>query len=494
MMGFLKKIECAVWKIAMVVILIAAGVLALMLAKPVYHASFIVTGDVQNTVTVSSYDGFETETALRDGKRYKSIALADLVTAAQPYIEKSTVVLRGSDGLLAEVDAEQLDGMHVTYTAENGWEMINDFHPPSSNIKNIAEVWVVAQETVREMAVNVISQDSNITSLTPGQFFMQQTSFVPLFHGASEAESDSGTYGVTVYTERRYIDITDIAPDALDVLVMGELGAYLYDTSPGRIMLIGNKLYYVCSDGKTSMEDVRGVLVNPPSASNMDAYQESINNVENGVRTMVVLIDGFGYHQYTYAVDNGIAPFIASLGEAKQATSVYKPVTHAGLTAMLTGRPPCDNGIYQRGMSDILVPDVFERMTQMGKTSAYIEGNVNIVNTSLQATLNADRDGDGLTDNEVFESAMEAVASDTDYLFVHFHGVDDFGHDNGDMSELTMDMIKEVDDYVQALAESFTGRLIISADHGMHMTTDGGAHGEFRYEDIIIPYISTVIE
>lgn len=493
-MGFLKKIKCAVWKIALIVVLIGAGVLAFMLAKPVYHASFILTGDVQETITVSSFDGFDTQTAKRDGKGYRSIALADLVAAAQPYIADNTVVLRGSDGLLAEVDAGQLEGMHVTYTAQNGWEMINDFHPPSSNIKNIIEIWVVAQDTVREMAVNVITQDSNMISLTPGQLFMQQTHFAPIFHGASETDAQNGSYGVSVYTERRFMDVTDIVPEAADVLVMGEEGGYLYDTAPGQIMLIGNTLYYVCSDGKTSMEGVRGVLVDPPRASNMDAFQESINNVENDVRTMVVLVDGFGYHQYTYAKEKNIIPFIGSLGDAKKATSVYKPVTHAGLAAMLTGRPPSDNGVYQRGASDLLVPDVFVRMTQMGKTSAYIEGNVNILNTSMQATLNADRDGDGFTDNEVFGSAMEAVQSDVDFLFVHFHGVDDFGHDYGDIKTQTMDKLHEVDGYIAQLADNFNGRLIISADHGMHETADGGSHGEFRYEDIMIPYISVVIE
>jgi 2,3-bisphosphoglycerate-independent phosphoglycerate mutase len=161
---------------------------------------------------------------------------------------------------------------------------------------------------------------------------------------------------------------------------------------------------------------------------------------------------------------------------------------------MVTGRPPSDNGIYQRGMSEILVPDVFERMNQLGKTSVYIEGNVNLINTSLKAKLNADRDDDGLTDNEVFASALDAVASDADFVFVHFHGVDDSGHDSGDISSPTMDKINEIDGYIKTLTENFEGRLIISADHGMHAAADGGSHGEFRFEDIIIPYISAVIE
>ena len=485
-----KKLNYKIVSLVLMLLFAAALVGFLTGLQPVYHSTFTVTGDVENTFTVASFDGYETSQAQRDGTTYKSIALQTLIDTAIPYIENSTVVLRGSDGLLAAVDMTQLDGMYVTYTADNGWEMINDYHPASSNIKNLTEIWVVADEEVKEMAVNIISADENIASYTPGQLFMSATEFAPLFHGESEKTSGAGSFNVAVYTERRYIAVEDIVPEAEYVLVMGAEGRYGYDTSPGSITLIGNTLYYTYSDGKTTMEDVRGILINPPSSSNMDVYNESINNIDNDQRVLVILIDGFGYHQYVYATENGYAPYLDSLSDAKEATTVYLPVSHAGLAAMLTGQPPSVNGIYQRGMSDLNVPDIFKYVTNAGKISAYIEGNINILNTSADPVLNADRNGNGFTDDEVFEAALEAVSSEADYVFVHFHGFDDAGHDYGDICAETMEKITEIDAYIDALAEEFNGTLIITTDHGMHTTQDGGAHGLFQYEDMIIPYIS----
>ena len=47
-----------------------------------------------------------------------------------------------------------------------------------------------------------------------------------------------------------------------------------------------------------------------------------------------------------------------------------------------------------------------------------------------------------------------------------------------------------IDDYVHVLAEGFDGRMIITADHGLHETPEGGGeHGVFSKEDMIVPYI-----
>jgi len=74
-------------------------------------------------------------------------------------------------------------------------------------------------------------------------------------------------------------------------------------------------------------------------------------------------------------------------------------------------------------------------------------------------------------------------------MVVHFHSIDDMGHNFGDITGETMDEIKRLDMYVKELVSMWEGNVIITADHGMHSTEDGGSHGEFRYEDMIVPYI-----
>lgn len=483
------KINYKILSIILLCLLAAAVVSGFIFIKPGYRPALTVTGDVQNALKINSMDGFKTYTVQRDGAAYAGVALSELVERATPFSAHYTVVIRGDDGLLVQVDGSELDGMYAAFSAQYGWEMINEFHPPSSNIKHIKDIWVVSDTAMLEHSVSVISQQENIASFTPGQMFMSETLCSPVFQGTSEKQAEGGSYGVSVYTEKRYKNITDIAPGAEDVLATGEGGQYGYDPAPGSIALAGNTLQYVFSDGRTTMDNVRGILVNPPSASNMDAYHEAVNNLDAGKRVLVIIADGLGYHQYAYAVQHGYAPFLASQKPAEKAATAYKPVTNTGLAMILTGQPPCVNGVYDHHMSDIKCPDIFENAAKQGKTAAYIEGDISILKTSLEPELNANGNENG-TDDEVFESAQRAVAGGADCVYVHFHGIDNTGHTYGDMSENTMEEISRIDSYIASLAQGFHGTVIVVSDHGMHAAQGGGEHGEFRFEDMIVPYIS----
>ena len=492
MISMLKKIKISNKVIcgALLLVIALCVIYIFLISGEDYQPGFIITGDVEQVLNVQSLKGYQVHTV----EKKRCLMLSEMVALAVPCDTRYKVVLKGSDGFMAQVDSQQLEGMYITYTADNEWEMINLYHSPSSNVKHLTEVWVVAEGTVEGLSVNVITPDENVVSYTPGQFFMSENKIAPVLQGKSEKTSSAGTFKAAVYTQRLYKNVKDIYPQALDVLVMGEEGRYAYDSSPGSIAFSGNRLSYIFSDGRTTMDKVRGILVNPPPGSIMDVYAETVNNVQNGGRVLVVIVDGFGYHQYVYAVENGYAPYLSALNSARQATSVYQPVTYAGLAAMFTGQPPDVNGVYQRDMADLKTPDIFEYVTGIGKSAAYIEGDIKILNTSLTPELNADRNANGSTDDEVYAAALSEVTSDTDLIVVHFHGVDDAGHGYGDVNAETMQKVAEIDGYIENLAMNFRGRIIVTADHGMHGTEDGGSHGVFRYEDMIVPYISSITE
>ena len=42
---------------------------------------------------------------------------------------------------------------------------------------------------------------------------------------------------------------------------------------------------------------------------------------------------------------------------------------------------------------------------------------------------------------------------------------------------------------MEEIIQQFKGKIIITADHGMHELLDYGDHGDFRYEDLFVPYI-----
>jgi phosphopentomutase len=52
-----------------------------------------------------------------------------------------------------------------------------------------------------------------------------------------------------------------------------------------------------------------------------------------------------------------------------------------------------------------------------------------------------------------------------------------------------MERLETIDSYIEKLASNWNGKIIITSDHGMHSTGEGGDHGEFRFEDMVVPYI-----
>ncbi|MFA9422922.1 MAG: alkaline phosphatase family protein, partial [Sedimentibacter sp.] len=89
---------------------------------------------------------------------------------------------------------------------------------------------------------------------------------------------------------------------------------------------------------------------------------------------------------------------------------------------------------------------------------------------------------------EMYESALRASAENYDFIFVHFHGIDDRGHSYGPEADETMLYIKLIDSYISELSNIWDGTIILTADHGMHETENGGTHGECRYSDMVVPY------
>jgi predicted AlkP superfamily pyrophosphatase or phosphodiesterase len=177
--------------------------------------------------------------------------------------------------------------------------------------------------------------------------------------------------------------------------------------------------------------------------------------------------------------------------DAERAFSVYPPISPVALASMLTGELPNVHGIHDRSR-EMAVPDIFEKITAMGKKSAYVEGYAAMLKTSVQPVLSPGPGG-GDSDEDVYWNAIAAMEDDPDFLFVHFHGIDDVSHGNGPFSAKTNERILLTDMLVSELAARWSGKIIITADHGQHLETGSGAgaHGEFRAEDMIVPYMIT---
>lgn len=270
-----------------------------------------------------------------------------------------------------------------------------------------------------------------------------------------------------------------------EAIVMGQMGEvrYIYQ---GYFEEDKDSLNYISKE-KGKIEDVVGVIIDPPNISITNAYYDMKSYLENE-RVLFILLDGFGYHQYEYAREKGFIPFLDNY-DAIKALSVYKPVTNAGLAAIITGKTPEENGVYSRKQRELKVDSIFKVALELGKSIAYIEGNIGILTTEIEPVLNLDENKDGYTDDEVYSSTLKSIEDKKDFIFTHFHGIDDAGHTYGPLSDEAMERVKTIDSYIEYIVSLWDGIVIITADHGLHDTETGGDHGDFRYEDLIVPYI-----
>lgn len=451
-----------------------------------YIPNMRIIGDVNEVISIKDFKSNNPE----DDRYFeKAIPLEELVEIAKPATKSYDILLVGEDGLFAQLNDRNLEDCSIKLSKENGWESITKNHPINSKIKRIKEIVVVAKENTWDYGLNIINSKKNILNITPGQFYLMKTTLYPYFDGKSTKSVDGKDYDVRLYKQKRLLSIKDVIEDNGEhLLMMGENGVYEIINNEGYLELNGNKVNYVDPEERKQIQGIKGIMTEVPSDSIMNTYYDAIHYIENDEDVMIVFLDGFGYHQYTYGVTKGYASFLESLDKPKMATSVFKPVTNAGFAAMITGKPPCVNGVYNRKYKDLKTESVFGAAKNMGKNAVLVEGDIKILNTEIEPILNIDKNKNGTRDDEIFTSALEEIKKNPNLILVHFHSIDDRGHEYGDVTTETMETIKKIDGYVKELAANWNGKIIITADHGMHKTSDGGDHGIFRYEDLVVPY------
>ncbi|MCL0069141.1 alkaline phosphatase family protein [Dehalococcoidia bacterium] len=457
-----------------------------------------ITGDVEACLTLRSVtqaaDTWETKRIKHNNQEIDGLKLQDLISTAGLMTGSNKIFVVGRNGFVAEIDADTLAEVYLMFSASYGWSVSSHRHPRSVNVKDIKEIIVVSSENCWSYGFNVIRADKNILNITPGQAYFRTATLYPHFEGRSAMIHDGQVYETGVFTLKRVFELCDLC-DLLEVnynnrnLIMGATGGYGLLEEGGLFVLKGNHINYISADRKHEIEKVRGVLLDAPAGSIMDHYSDVLRYIlDYNERVLTILIDGFGYHQYLYAIENGYAPFLASLPKAEMVTALYRPITNVGLAAIITGKPPEYSGVYGRHR-DLRIPSLFGVLQDRGKETVFIGGGIRILNKEIEPVLNVDHNKSGTVDDEIFASALAHFNRGYDFMMVHFHNVDDAGEIYGDLHAETMQAIKTMDGYLAELVANWSGRVIIIADHGMHSLPDGGGHGCFRFEDLLVPYL-----
>ena len=452
-----------------------------------------IVGDVAQPLVLDAEALTGTVEVTRRNRTYQALPLAELLQQAQPADERFTVLLEAAD-LASLVEGQRLEESYIAYSEEYGWEAVHLRHPASANIKRLQRLVVIAETDPYGFGIHTISQTANLGSTSPGA--LHKDGFVLQYQreGAASLRHDDVEYVSTVFTPQKVVPRGALLGDGQcseseNVLVMGTRGE-VREAAGGYFTLAPAALEFRDERGQVQIQEVAGVVIEAPERRTTDAFHDALHLLKADQPVILVILDGLGYHQYVYAIEHGHAPFWASQARAERALTVYQPVTNAGVAAILTGKTPEYNGVYSRRQRLLEVPDIFNGADQLGKRSVYLAGDRQIVAASLEQRFHFDNTGSGSSDDDIVLTALEMIGDQEapDLMVLHIKDIDRAGHNYGDLDPRTMAKIAEADEYLRQLQQAWSGWMIVTVDHGMHTTTDGGDHGILCFEDMFVPY------
>ncbi len=445
----------------------------------------LISGDVREEVRITSLDDFKKESFTYKDEKLSGILLSDVIALATPISENGKIFFVGMDGRVSGIDAGDLEGCYVTYSKDNSWEVVNINHPISANIKLLYEIVLVSDDTTDDFGVRLIDSTKE-KYITPGNLLLTEGIAKKEFQGSPEVEGGLRSY---VYTSHIYYPVRDYIKVDDDVLIMSYSGEQVIDNKGGYIYRAGNKINYISGSGEVELENICGIMADPPSKSVVDYYDDVVSLVEKGEKVLTIEIDGISYNEYINALGKGYITHINNYNVEKM-TTVYKPISNIALASILTGKTPDETGIQARENRELEIDDIFVYLQEKGVDASYVEGYSILVTTSITPILNADLNEDGFTDDEVFASTKIEIESGKEYIYTHFHGVDDVSHEYGPGHNNVLTKIKEIDNYIKQLDAMWDGKIIIISDHGQHEEDGVGVHGIFTQLDLVTPYFT----
>ena len=135
--------------------------------------------------------------------------------------------LIGDDGFTSAIDANGIADCYLAYTASNGWEAVNLYHPVNSNVKSLKEIVVVSDGSDSNFSLSVTSPTADLVRVTPGQMLTHDLLEYFYHEGDASVQNGGQTYESSVYTLRQVFRLDDLTPvnEGDQILVVDGNGA-----------------------------------------------------------------------------------------------------------------------------------------------------------------------------------------------------------------------------------------------------------------------------
>ena len=463
-----------------------------------FRDSIEFVGDIENSFQLENFEKYKDNDIVErfefNEDSFEGIPVQYLLDKAEPFAANNEVYFTARDGFSIEITDDYLEESFIFWTDKGGWELINKNHSPSSHIKDIEKVVLVAEDLSLNKGFNIIEPGQNLFNVSIGELYKNGYSVKPVSSEISLDSQEEKELQVSTYHRKKVIDLAEFVDLSRkeNVKIVGEKGEVESYSQDGFFVLQENRIDYRTED-KIKIENTTGIVLDTPDKQITDVYHETRKILDNDEKVMLILIDGLGYHQYESALENGYTPFLETLPEPDKAMVAYPPVTPVNVAASLTGELPFVNGVYERGIRQLKVPTIFNYCEKNDKNSEAIIGPMGTIELEIDPVYSLDENQDGSTDREKMKNALQKMEQKLDLIFVHFKDVDNQGHSYGDLSLETMAAIEDNDSYVKKLVSEWDGQVLIFADHGMHTKEEKqeqkkGDHNSLRTEDMFVPY------
>ncbi|MDD4802485.1 MAG: alkaline phosphatase family protein [Syntrophomonas sp.] len=420
-----------------------------------------------------------------DGHKYQAIKLMDIIAAAQPISSPEQIHLVSSDGFTSSFPAQGLEKSYITFTSKYGWEAINLNHPINSNAKILKEIVVVSDGSSPGWGLTISNQDEDLVQVTPGQLYTRTLLDYLYAEGKASVEKDGKTYTNSVSTRRRACPLADLVPLTKGdrILVIGSNGEHHFLENRGYLELKDNYINYLQPKEHIQVDKVKGVIIDPPTASIMDTYYDTRHFLENGEKMLVVVLDGFSYSQYSQAIAKGQMPFLKSAGPAVKVAGVYPLASNVWLAAMITGAVPEENGVISEKDQELKVPSLFSISKQLKKQALLLKPGSKLLNTEVEPLTANDQNASGTADDEIYAMTMDRLEQGYDLIVVCFNGIavnsEHYGYDD----KRTREVITETDRYLQEFTTWWPGRVLVVGSAGKR------SQQKFTADSIFVPYL-----
>jgi len=235
------------------------------------------------------------------------------------------------------------------------------------------------------------------------------------------------------------------------------------------------------------IKNVAGIIYDGPKIDSTKIYKDLFDKLKNKEKIILIYIDGLSFRQYNEYIKDHKNGFFDRNYNPNPMRAMYPSITNANYATMITGVYPSIHGVYTHGDHIMQKESVFKYAKDNDISAKILEGDAHILNTEIGAKLHLDKNNNDTSDDEIYSTMRKEL--DNDFLFVHFHYLDDLGHNLGPISEKGMNYLNILEKYIEDIEDVWNGYIYVVSDHGMHNIEGQTGHGWPISEDLWIPYV-----